>query len=106
MKKTAGKALKHAVRGTSALALSWTVRLANSFRAQADEADAKRLLKSMSDYMAAQEIFSFKYDAILEVVTHDEQLLVLASSEAVTVNRPDKIRAMRAAGFADIETSL
>ena len=74
--------------------------------AKADEEDAKRLLKSMSDYMAAQEVFAFNYDATLEVVTHDEQLLALASSGAVTVNRPDRIRAMRAGGFADVETSF
>lgn len=106
MKKTAGKAVKNAVRGMSALALSLTVMLGTSMAAKADEADAKRLLKSMSDYMAAQKIFSFKHDATLEIVTHDEQILALASSGAVTVNRPDKIRSMRAAGFADVETSF
>lgn len=71
--------------------------------ASADEADAKRLLKAMSDYMAAQTAISFEYDAILEVVTSDQQKLALASSGSITVARPDKIRAVRAGGFADIE---
>ena len=104
MKKTTGKAAKNAVGTMSALALSLAVLLGMTIAAKADEADAKRLLKSMSDYMATQKVLSFKYDAALEVVTHDEQKLALVSSGAVTLNRPDKIRAMRAAGFADVET--
>jgi hypothetical protein len=57
----------------------------------------------MSNYMAAQEAISFGFDATLEVVTKDGQKLALASSGAVTLNRPDKIRATRSGGFADIE---
>ncbi len=71
--------------------------------AGADEADAKRLLKAMSDYVAAQKALSFDFDAILEVVTKEDQKLALASSGAVVVNRPGKIRATRAGGHADIE---
>ncbi len=70
---------------------------------RADEADAKRLLKNMSDFMAAQKMFSFEFDATLEVVTDDEQKLALASSGAVTLNRPDKVHFTRSGGFADIE---
>jgi len=106
MKTTAGNALKNALRGMSALALSLTVMLGTSVDARADEADAKRLLKAMSDYLAAQKAISFKYDATLEVVTKDEQKLALVSSGAVTLNRPDKIRLVRAGGFADVETSF
>jgi hypothetical protein len=106
MKKTAGKAVKNALRGMSALALSLTVMLGTSVDARADEADAKKMLKAMSDYLAAQKAISFKYDATLEVVTKDEQKLALVSSGTVTLNRPDKIRAVRAGGFADVETSF
>ena len=77
--------------------------LAVAMPAMADEADAKRLLKAMSDYLAAQEAFSFNYDATLEVVTVDGQVLGIASSGSVAVNRPDKIRASRQGGFADVE---
>lgn len=71
--------------------------------ARADEASAKKLLKGMSDYMAAQKSISFDYDAALEVVTRDDQKLALLSSGGVVLNRPDKIRFTRAGGFADIE---
>lgn len=73
---------------------------------RADEADAKTLLKAMSDYMVSKKALSFEYDAILEVVTNDEQKLGLASSGSVILNRPDKIRAIRSGGFADVEMSL
>jgi hypothetical protein len=71
--------------------------------ARADEADAKKLLKAMSDYMASQKAISFDYDSILEIITTDNQKLALASSGTVILNRPGKIRATRAGGHADVE---
>jgi hypothetical protein len=53
--------------------------------------------------MAAQEAFSFDYDTYLEVVTKQNQKVGLASSGTMTVNRPDKIRATRMGGFANVE---
>ncbi|MTW19593.1 DUF2092 domain-containing protein [Allochromatium palmeri] len=94
------------VRRLSAAALSLMMLLATSMTASADEADAKQLLKAMSDYLAAQQAISFDYDAILEVVTKDEQILALASSGNVVLKRPDKIRATRSSGFADVEMSF
>jgi hypothetical protein len=71
--------------------------------ANADEAEAKSLLKAMSDYLAAQTAISFSYDTNLEVVTKDRQKLLLASSGAVELSRPDKLRANRHGGFANVE---
>jgi hypothetical protein len=82
------------------------VMVGTSMTASADEADAKRLLKAMSDYLSAQQAISFDYDAVLEVVTKDEQILALASSGKVALNRPDKILATRSSGFADVEMSF
>ena len=103
MKKTARKLVKIAAASLSATALALIVGLGTPSGANADEADAKSLLKAMSDYMAAQDAISFGYDATLEVVTKDDQKLALASSGTITLNRPDKIRVTRSAGFADIE---
>jgi hypothetical protein len=94
------------VRGMSAIALSLIVFFGMSVEVRADEADAKRLLKAMSDYLAAQQVLSFEFDATLDVITDDEQKLALASSGTATLNRPDKIRATRSAGFADVEMSF
>jgi len=71
--------------------------------AEADEADAKALVKSMSDYLAAQQRIAFDYDATLEVVTTDDQKLGIASSGTVTLERPDHLRATRTGGFSDVE---
>ena len=90
----------------SGVALSAAVVLGTCAPASADEADAKRLLGAMSSYMAAQKAFSFEYDTVLEVVTADDQKLALASSGSVSVNRPDKLRAARHGGFADVEMSF
>ena len=85
------------------MALTLIVALGSSAGVRADEADAKRLLKAMSKYMVAQKAISFGFDATLEVVTKDNQKLALASSGTVVLNRPGKIRATRAGGFADVE---
>ncbi len=103
MKKIARTLMKISVVSISAAALSLIVGLGTPSGARADEADAKNLLKAMSDYMAAQKAISFAFDANLEVVTKDKQKLALASSGTVTLNRPGKIRATRAGGFADVE---
>jgi len=71
--------------------------------AHAGEADAKKMLKAMSDYMASEKAISFNFDAGLEVVTKDDQKLALLSSGSVVLNRPDKVRVTRAGGFAGIE---
>ena len=72
--------------------------------ATAGEAEAKALLKAMTDYVTAQKAISFDYDVSLEVVTKDDQKLTVAASGSAELARPDKIRASRSGGFADIET--
>ena len=62
---------------------------------QADQADAKRLLKAMSDYMGAQKTISFDYDVNLELVSTQQQKIGLASSGTVTLNRPDNLHLTR-----------
>ena len=69
-----------------------------------DSPEAKKLLKAMSDYLAGQKALSFSYDATLQVITNSDQKLGLASSGAVTLSRPDKVRTTRSGGFVDVET--
>jgi hypothetical protein len=70
---------------------------------KADEADAKRLFKAMSDYLGAQSAISFDYDVSLELVSTQQQKVALASSGTVTLDRPDKIHLTRRGGFANVE---
>jgi hypothetical protein len=69
----------------------------------ATEAQAKRLLKAMSDYLASQQLISFGFDTNYEVVTRDNQKLLLASSGTIDLSRPDKVRVSRTGGFANVE---
>jgi len=71
--------------------------------AYADEAQARSLLKAMSDYLAAQKAISFDYDTNLEIVSTQQQKVGLASSGTVTLNRPDKLHATRTGGFANVD---
>ncbi|MBA1345422.1 MULTISPECIES: DUF2092 domain-containing protein [Rhizobium] len=90
----------------STVALSVIVVSGASSRALADEAEAKTMLKAMSDYIAGQKAISFAYDTNFEVVTGDHQKLLLASSGKVEMGRPDKFRATRFGGFANVEMSF
>lgn len=88
---------------TAAFAVAAVTGLAAVPSAGADEAQAREIFKAMSDYLAAQTAISFEYDSTLEVVTTENQKIALASSGAVTLERPDKIRATRRGGFANVE---
>jgi hypothetical protein len=70
---------------------------------RADEANAKSLLKAMSDYLAAQKAISFDYDSNLEIVSTQQQKIGLASSGTLTLTRPDKLHATRTGGFDNVE---
>jgi len=100
------KSVKMLMRCMVAVALSLIGLFGTPAVASAAEADARRILKTMSDYMGAQNSISFEFDVTLEVVTTDDQKLQLASSGAVTLNRPDKIHVTRTGGFADVDMSF
>ena len=95
---------KLTLAAASAFLMVLTAWLASSPPAVADQAQARSLLKAMTDYVGAQRSIAFDYDATLEVVTRDRQKLQLASSGTVSLARPDKIRTTRSGGFVDIET--
>lgn len=83
-------------------AMSVALALTGSMAA-ADEADAKRLLRAMSDYMTAAQTIAFDFNSTLEVVTPEGQKLGIATSGTTVLARPDRLRATRTGGFADIE---
>lgn len=103
MNKTRLYLMKNFVRHLALMVFSLIFLLGAIPGVNADEADAKRILRAMSDYMAAQNSLSFEFDAILEVVTQEDQKLALASSGSLTLNRPGKIHVARSGGFADVE---
>lgn len=67
-----------------------------------DDVTARKMFAAMTDYLAGQNSFSFDYDATLEIVTTDLMKVGLASSGALTMQRPDKLRMTRS-GVVDFE---
>lgn len=53
--------------------------------ASAREAEAKTMLKAMTDYMTAQKDLAFRYDASIDVVTIDGERLQIAYSGRVAI---------------------
>lgn len=86
--------------GAGLLAMAGTVLVTPS--ANADD-NAKTILKAMSDYVASQKTIQVSFDTDIEVITSDLQKIQFASSGNLLLSRPDKLRATRTGGYADIE---
>jgi hypothetical protein len=69
---------------------------------QAQENDARKILKAMSDYIGGQKAVSLTFDADIEVMTVELQKIQFASSGTVVLSRPDKLRGTRTGGYHDI----
>ncbi|TBA21195.1 DUF2092 domain-containing protein [Rhizobium ruizarguesonis] len=100
------RALHPAVAAVSSAALGLMITLGSGSAANSADADTKKLVKTMSDYLAAEKAISFSYDTNLEVVTVDHQKLLLASSGKIEMGRPDKLRVTRFGGFANVEITF
>ncbi len=79
------------------------VLLATVTPASAQDSEAKAAFKAMSDFLSQQATLSVSYDATLEIVTADLEKVGLASSGALNATRPDKLRATRSGGLANVE---
>ena len=93
--------LTHSKRRIAAAFIALIV--AAPLQVRAEEDDARKILKAMSDYVAAQANLSFKYDTDLEIITPEIQKIQFNASGDVLLSRPDKIRASRTGGYADVE---
>jgi hypothetical protein len=81
--------------------LAMSVSLMPHAKAQGTEAD--KILKKMSDYVAAQKTMSITFDSDIEVMTPNLQKIQFTSSGQVQLSRPDKLRATRTGGYRDVE---
>jgi len=87
----------------AAIALLFGTILIPAANAQTQDDSAKKLLKTMSDYVANQKSFSITYDSDIEVITSDLQKIQFTSSGQLQISRPDKVHASRTGGYADVE---
>lgn len=94
----------HGMRSrTAIMSLAVMAVLSGAVPSYADEAGAKMVFKSMSDFLTAQQTVAVSYDATLEIVTAEMMKVGLASSGNLSFSRPDKFRVTRTGGIADVE---
>lgn len=84
----------------AASALALLLSMSGSARA---EDDAAQILKTATNYMAAQKSVSATFDSDIEIITPDLQKIQFASSGKMKLSRPDKLRIRRTGGYADVE---
>lgn len=71
--------------------------------AQAQEGDATAILKSSTDYVSGQQKIALSFDSSIEVITPQLEKIQFTNSGSVLLSRPDKLRAHRVGGYADVE---
>ena len=70
--------------------------------AQAQGGDARSVLKAMSDYVSRQRTIELTFDSDIEAVTARLEKIQFTTSGEALLSRPDKLRAHRAGGYADV----
>ena len=65
--------------------------------------DAKAILKTMSDYVASQKTIELSFDSDIEVITPELEKIQFTNSGEALLSRPDKLRAHRISGHADVK---
>jgi hypothetical protein len=71
--------------------------------AEANESEALRILKSMSDFLGSQKAFSAEFDVDIEIITPEIQKIQFNSTGKFTISHPDKLRAERLGGYSHAE---
>ena len=70
--------------------------------AQAQQGDAKSILKASADYVSSQKTIELTFDSDIEVITPQMEKIQFTSSGEVLLHRPDRLRAHRIGGYADV----
>lgn len=71
-------------------------------QSEAQRSDAKSILKAMSDYVSSQKTIELTFDSDIEVITPQLEKIQFTNSGEVLLVRPDKLRAHRVGGYADV----
>ena len=69
----------------------------------AQEKDAKAVLKAMSDYVSGQKTIELTFDSDIEIITPELEKIQFTNSGEALLSRPDKLRAHRISGHADVK---
>jgi hypothetical protein len=64
---------------------------------------AKAILKSASDWLGTQKSIELSFDSDIEIITPELEKIQFTNSGTMVLVRPDKFRAHRFGGYADVE---
>lgn len=70
--------------------------------AQATDAEARALLKAMSDYIGGLGSLETSVDTSVEIITPSLEKIAFASTSSMKMVRPDRMRVERSGGFGDM----
>lgn len=87
---------------TFAMLLLMTVLVVAAPHVRAQASDARTILKGMADYVSSQQTIELTFDSDIEVITPLMEKIQFASSGDVLLSRPDRLRAHRVGGYADV----
>jgi hypothetical protein len=73
-----------------------------SWGAQPQASDAMTILKAMTDYVSRQEKIALTFDSDIEIITPQMEKIQFTNSGEALLSRPDKLRAHRVGGYADV----
>ena len=71
-------------------------------RAQTPESKATAILKAMPDYVGSQKTIKLAFDRDIEIITLQLEKIQFTNSGEALLHRPDKLRAHRKSGHADV----
>ncbi|MCU0579921.1 MAG: DUF2092 domain-containing protein [Desulfobacterota bacterium] len=71
--------------------------------AQTQGNEAKSILKAMADYVGGQKTIQLTFDSAIEVITPQLEKIQFTNSGGALLRRPEKLRAFRTGGYADVE---
>jgi hypothetical protein len=70
--------------------------------AQATDAEARALLKAMSDYVGGLGSLETSVDTSVEIITPDMEKIAFASSSTLKMTRPNQVHLQRSSAFGDL----
>ncbi|MDZ7589359.1 MAG: DUF2092 domain-containing protein [Rubrivivax sp.] len=92
-----------ALRGLRALSAALVLAVPGAW---AQVGDAKLMLKAMSDYVGRQNTIELSFDSDIEVITPSLEKIQFTNSGDALLQRPNKLRAHRVGGYADVAMSF
>lgn len=98
-----GARMKRAPLGMCALSVALSLAAPGAW---AQAGDAKVMLKAMSDYVGRQKTIELSFDSDIEVITPELEKIQFTNSGEALLQRPDKLRAHRVGGYAEVALSF